>query len=212
MADLNLNPEPLNLVKSHFCVENGWSELKSGTLQKWRWTILKPAFGHLCVKFRPCSLGGRVGRSCRRFAFSYSFSTTRPRFARAKSKHHSRKHHHSDFESETLLRDIPPRSSTKCPSNEEYGQTFLQKSEIFRQNTNMLMNFCWFFRLERCGSVQLLRTFEQTLQGQCKTWKILRIKCNWKNRIRYVRKRGLRSTSIEKWQRTPNTKTFGKAK
>ena len=30
MADLNLNPAPLNLVKSHFCVENGWSELKSG--------------------------------------------------------------------------------------------------------------------------------------------------------------------------------------
>ena len=101
-----LSPEPLNLVKSHFCfenggsglesgapkhreshfyIENGRSERKSGALQKWRWTTLKPAFWHLRVKLPPCFWGGRVG-SCRvgrRFAFSYSFWTTRPRFARA---------------------------------------------------------------------------------------------------------------------------------
>ena len=46
MADLNFNPEPPNLVKSHFGVENGWSELKPGApksrkIEFWRreWPI-----------------------------------------------------------------------------------------------------------------------------------------------------------------------------
>ena len=33
MADLNLRPELLNLIKSHCDVENGRSELKSGALK-----------------------------------------------------------------------------------------------------------------------------------------------------------------------------------
>ena len=41
-----------------------------------------PQFRHFSVDFTGPLEGGRVG-PCRRFAFSYSFSTTRPRFARA---------------------------------------------------------------------------------------------------------------------------------
>ena len=55
-------------------------QIRSGPLEKYRGTILTPAFWHFRVTFPPRFEGGRVGR---RFASSYSFSTTRPRFARA---------------------------------------------------------------------------------------------------------------------------------
>ena len=78
MADLNLSPEPLNLVKIHFCTKNGRSEPKSGApnsheiaflQQKGRSELgsgalkngdLESAFWHLRVKLRPCLLGARV--------------------------------------------------------------------------------------------------------------------------------------------------------
>ena len=60
-------------------------QIRYGPLEKGTRTILKPAFWHFRVTFPPRFEGRRVGSVGRRFAFSYSFSTTRPRFARAKT-------------------------------------------------------------------------------------------------------------------------------
>ena len=61
MADLNLNPEPLNRMKSRLCVENSRSELRFGRLKNIDERFLKSAFWRFRVTFPPRFEGRRVG-------------------------------------------------------------------------------------------------------------------------------------------------------